>query len=150
MASLFSCYSQTFQDFWIELVLCFVDASFESIKGITFKAWHTDLFDNLTGINTRIHPVNSHTRLVNTCIPSILNAMSTWKFRKISRVDIYDTTFISCQQGWANDFHITRQANQINLVFIQEFDDSFFISRFIVKFLELKGMASHTKILGTF
>ena len=96
MAFLFSCNSQTIQHFWIELVLCFVDASFESIKGITFKAWHTDLFDNLTGINTRIHPVNSHTRLGNTCIPSILNTMSTWKFRKISRMNIDDTAFISC------------------------------------------------------
>ena len=73
-----------------------MDASFESIKGITFKAWHTDLFDDLTGINARIHPVNSHTRLVNTCIPSILNAMSTWKFREISWVNIDDTAFISC------------------------------------------------------
>ena len=96
MASLFPYYSQTFQDFWIELVLCFVDARFESIKGIPFKARYTDLLDNLTGINTRIHPMDSHTRLINTCIPSILNAMSTREFREISRVNIDDTAFISC------------------------------------------------------
>ena len=88
--------SQTFQDFWIELVLCFMDASFESIKGIPFKAWHTDLFDNLTGIQHQNPPSEWSHRSQQHLHSKHPQCHEHLEIQEISRVNIDDTAFISC------------------------------------------------------